>query len=811
MNKPFRFLAWFNALVLCLFAAVSPGRAQVTIFSETFDPLSGAAAHLGWTSGDAATNSSVAVTSSAGVSGSAAMKVTANCPTFGNGYSTVGAQYVVYPTANTSANPADYTLSFDAATTGGNFGVELQVWSALYFGGSQVADVSSPNTFSPGTNFVHYSFNLGNFSGTDSGVGPGGKTWQFNFAFNGTGSSPYTNYFYLDNIVMTMATNTSTVSNGPVTILVNAQSNRLAISPMIYGVAFADSNQLADLNFTLNRSGGNNETRYNWQINAHNLDNDYYFESYPESDPTPGGAADSFVANSKNGGAQPMITIPMIGWTPILGAGRKILPSFSVTNYGPQTSVDPYLTNAGNGIGTNSVTHTTFFITNNPTDANTPVGVAFQQTYVQHLISKWGASTNGGVKYYFMDNEHALWNSTHRDVHPVGTFMNEIYTNIVAYAGMVKSNDASAIVLGPEEWGWPGYLYSGYDWQWAGLHNDYNSAHFPDRQTNAGMDYIPWLLGKLQTYQNSNSIRLLDYLTVHCYPQEGSVSTSDASSTTALLRNQSTRVFWDPAYLDPSWINNIIMLIPRMKGWVAGYYPGTKIGVTEYNWGAEQNINGATAQADILGIFGREGLDLATRWTTPDASTPTYLAMKMYRNYDNNKSTFGDTSVSTVASNVDLVSAFGALRSSDGALTLMVINKQLTNPAPLNLIVSNFLASGTIQAWQLTSANSITHLANSSLANGAITNIVPAQSVTLFVLPPGTPPPAPLLSVCSGSTTNSFIVGLIGAAGQRYVVQTSSDLHNWTPLFTNTLVTSSNAFNFSSSDSSRYFRAYWWP
>ncbi len=28
-----------------------------------------------------------------------------------------------------------------------------------------------------------------------------------------------------------------------------------------------------------------------------------------------------------------------------------------------------------------------------------------------------------------------------------------------------------------------------------------------------------------------------------------------------------------------------------------------------------------------------------------DASTPTYKAMKMYRNYDGNKSTFGDTSV----------------------------------------------------------------------------------------------------------------------------------------------------------------------
>ena len=73
-----------------------------------------------------------------------------------------------------------------------------------------------------------------------------------------------------------------------------------------------------------------------------------------------------------------------------------------------------------------------------------------------------------------------------------------------------------------------------------------------------------------------------------------------------------------------------------------------KIAITEYNWGAEADINGATAQADILGIFGREGLDLATRWTTPDPSTPTYKAIKMYRNYDGNKSTFGETSVSAI-------------------------------------------------------------------------------------------------------------------------------------------------------------------
>ena len=91
-------------------------------------------------------------------------------------------------------------------------------------------------------------------------------------------------------------------------------------------------------------------------------------------------------------------------------------------------------------------------------------------------------------------------------------------------------------------------------------------------------------------------------------------------------------------------------------------WPGTPIAITEYNWGAEKSMNGATAQADILGIFGREGLSLAARWTTPDAATPTYKAMKMYRHYDGNKSTFGDVSVAATGPNPDNVAVFAAQR-----------------------------------------------------------------------------------------------------------------------------------------------------
>jgi hypothetical protein len=51
---------------------------------------------------------------------------------------------------------------------------------------------------------------------------------------------------------------------------------------------------------------------------------------------------------------------------------------------------------------------------------------AFQQAWIRHLTNRWGWSTNGGVRYYCMDNEHTLWHSTRRDVHPVGTTMQEI-------------------------------------------------------------------------------------------------------------------------------------------------------------------------------------------------------------------------------------------------------------------------------------------------------------------------------------------------------------------------------------------------
>ena len=600
--------------------------------------------------------------------------------------------------------------------------------------------------------------------------------------------------FYLDDI--SLGTNALTAgTNATIAIAVDALANRHSISPLIYGTAFATSNQLADLNFTMNRSGGNSETRYNWQLNAHNHAADWYFESIDDGNATPGATADAFVANSKNGGAQAMITIPMIGWMPRLGPSRSKLWSYSTNKYGPQTDSDihnaPYNNpDAGNGISITNNTHITW---NNPNDANFPTNVAFQQAYVQHLLGQWGSSTNGGVGFYIMDNEESIWFSTQQDVHPVGPTMQEIRDDFFTYASMVKSNDANALVCGPEEWGWNGYLYSGYDQQNPG---------YTDRVANGGWDYMPWLLNQIHQHDLGTGYRLLDYFTLHCYPQEGNVGGTDISPSTELLRNQSTRVFWDTNYVDPSWINNIIMLIPRMKSWVATNYPGTKIGVTEYNWGAETNINGATAQADILGIFGREGLDLATRWTVPPTGSPTYNAMKLYRNYDGNKSTFGDTSIRTTVPNPDNLSAFGAVRTSDGALTLMVINKDLNNASPITAGITNINTAGTVQRWQLTSADTINHLANIALTNRVLSDLLPAQSITLYVLPATN---SFNLQIGNNSPPGQLGIWLNGQAGQTYLFQSSADLVHWSVVNSNLFASNSVEFFMPTTNAARMF------
>jgi len=621
------------------------------------------------------------------------------------------------------------------------------------------------------------------------------------FWLQGEGGSPLP-VFYVDDIVLQSGPSPAAGTNSLTTIRVDALADRHAISPLIYGVAFADSNQLSDLNLPLNRSGGNATTRHNWQINASSRAADWYFESIADTtNTTPGAVGDDFIRESKNGGAEAMLTIPIIGWVAKLGPNRSSLASYSVAKYGAQTSTDPWWSDAGNGVSQSTGQDIT---NNNPLDANITADTNFQSGWMRHLTNAWNTATNGGLRFYLMDNEWSIWHSTHRDVHPAGATMDEVLGKFCDYSTTVKSVDPNALVAGPEEWGWSGYLYSGYDLQYG---STYGWGSLPDRNAHGGQDFAPWFLNQVRLRSEAAGKRLMDVFTLHFYPQGGEALSSDVSISMQQRRNRSTRALWDTNYVDETWIADKVMLIPRMKDWVATNYPGTLTGITEYHWGAEDYMNGATAQADILGIFGREGLDLATRWVAPGTGSPAYEAFKIFRNYDGAKSTFGQISVRAISTNSDIVASFAAVRTNDNALTIVVINKDPQSNAPVNIVLTNYPAGPAAKAWQLRT-NTLSRAADLTIIAGTVSNTFPAQTISILVLAP-TPPSLRIAAPDVGGRT---MLWLDGVAGVQYVIQSSSDLVNWTSFGTNTLVTNSVAIPISAQNpAQRFFRAVWQP
>lgn len=513
----------------------------------------------------------------------------------------------------------------------------------------------------------------------------------------------------------------------PVAISVDAAAGRHPVSPLIYGVNFGSTSTLRDLRVTINRSGGNSASAYNWRADARNAGKDWYFESLAANPVDINDQFnDRFVILTQAAGATPILTIPMLGRVAKLGPDRQTLASFSIAKYGPQPNhdVDGH-TDAGNGIRAGGAPVTD----NDPDDATVPDDPQNEEARVAALVQQFGAAGAGGVRYYAMDNESSLWQLIHRDVHPTGAHAREIADKVLAYSRAVKAADPQAQVIAPEEWGWQGYFYSGFDQQHAATHG---LDHAPDRQSETGgMPYVPWLLSQWKTAGHP-----VDVFSLHFYPQGGEYAESGGadSADIALKRNRSTRDLWDPHYKDPTWINSVVALIPRMRQWVnTYYYPGTPIAITEYNWGGDALMNGATAQADVLGIFGREGLDIATRWGTLDPSMPVYKAIKLYRNYDDKGGAFGSTSIAATVPDPDTVSAFAALRDGDHAMTLVVINKQLNQPASATVSIDHFAGNGVAQTWQLAD-NKLARIADVRYANGSLRATLPPQSVTLFVL-----------------------------------------------------------------------------
>lgn len=160
-----------------------------------------------------------------------------------------------------------------------------------------------------------------------------------------------------------------------------------------------------------------------------------------------------------------------------------------------------------------------------------------------------------------------------------------------------------------------------------------------DTAAHNNTDFLPWFLQQMQAQAKTTGKRLLDYLDIHYY---FAPDTSANDAAAKALRLRMTRSWWDPTYVDESWIGtnqwynsepNIteVQLIPRMQALIAKNYPGTKLSVSEWSSSDDTDITGGLVTADSLGIFGLYKLDAATYWEGVDSNGPVGLAFWLYR------------------------------------------------------------------------------------------------------------------------------------------------------------------------------------
>jgi Glycoside hydrolase family 44 len=521
-------------------------------------------------------------------------------------------------------------------------------------------------------------------------------------------------------------------ADGPA-LVVDRTVDRHPISRYIYGINFADASLAKELGLPVDRWGGNATTRYNYRNDTSNRASDWYFENIPNevSDPSAlpdGSSADQFIEKDRAAGTKTIMTVPLIGWVP---KAREKACGFSVAKYGPQQSTDPWAPDCGNGITPDGAVITG----NDPADTSTPAGADFVSGWVRYLGGRYGNAAHGGVRFYDLDNEPDIWHSTHRDVHPAGAGYDELRDRTYAIAGAIKAADPAAQTLGPVGWGWNSVFLSGLDQKTCNEQGGSCWSDPPDRAAHGGTDFGAWYLQQMAAYEKANGRRILDYYDNHWYPQASGVSGDADDAATQALRLRSTRGLWDPSYTDESWINQPVMAIPRMRSLVRANYPGTRTAITEYNWGALDKIDGGLAQADVLGIFGREGLDLATLWNPPANTAPGAYAFRMYLNYDGAGSGFGDVGVRATSADQDRLAVYAAQRTRDGALTVMVINKTTGDlSAPLSLTGA---AHGNAAVYRYGQADptAIVRLPDQPVAGGGVTMTFPAYSMTELVVP----------------------------------------------------------------------------
>jgi len=538
-----------------------------------------------------------------------------------------------------------------------------------------------------------------------------------------------------------------------VTATADLLSTGTPISPFIYGASMGDRKVAVEAGLTTMRAGGNPVTPFNWRKGFSSKGSDWYYQNDGLETPPEKTWLATFHRENKEHGLETYLTIPMMGRV----AKDGVSVAFDVRRYPDQESwagkVQPTdrLPHAGNGRQFVKGDDGQYKkdrdgrpvlrdIEPNPDDTSVEMTPEEQTEFLRFLIEKMGYGTaeKGGVKYVALDNEPFLWHSTHRGMRPAGCSYDELWERTRTYASLYKRIDPSVKIACGTSWGWTAYFYSGLDAQLVSRGEGTWDAP-PDFTAHGKVPVIKWLLTRLREHERETGVRLCDILDVHFYPQTGIYMSGTPGDPKVMeARVQETRVLWDPSWKDPSWMGaetgKVIRLVRLMKEWIAECNPGMQLAIGEYNFGGERDVSGGVAQAELLGVFAREGVAFAYLWLFPHVNSPQYFAFKMFRNPDGKHTEFGDRYLGVSVSAPDDVSVHAARDSASGRLTFILVNKRAAKGAKVKLNLNRRLPEQKVVLYEYSAADRfcIGRQPERTVGGNAIVVDLPPMSVVRF-------------------------------------------------------------------------------
>jgi hypothetical protein len=541
---------------------------------------------------------------------------------------------------------------------------------------------------------------------------------------------------------------------------INAAAGVKAISPYIYGMNHFAGSSLTNP-VESDRLGGNRWTGYNWETNASNAGRDWYYQNDPHMGTGPAGnAVKGALTSAANNDRALVVTVPISGYVagdtagPITRAQaldhsrfKEIVPNKATKYPGSSLSLTP----------------------------NASDGFVFTDEFVNWVEKTRNPAT---PVFYSLDNEPGLWGETlpvgwqpgtptsvqpspqgrtHGALHPYAPTFQELRDKTIANAAAIKDVNPNALVFGGVGYGWNDFV----SLQDAPDKNAHVAPSHPGGDQSGEMHFYEYLLQQTAAAEAAQGRTLMDVLDLHWYPEAlgGGVRITENSyryppgtdsAAVAAARVQAPRSLWDPTYTETSWISQWgtwsgspgnpgpVRLLPRVRRDIDDFKPGTKIAITEYNYGGTDEISGGIAEADVLGIFGREGVFAANFWNLHGDSRSQFVsgAFKMYLNYDGVGGAFGDTSVEAATDSIANSAVYASVDADDPSRVVVVAINRTASAKSAALALTHDERFDYAEVYQLTSASSNpvrTADVPIDLVNAFVYNM-PAYSVSTLVL-----------------------------------------------------------------------------